>query len=1453
MPKISVIMPSLNVAGFIRQSIESVMNQTLNDIEIICVDAGSVDGTIEIIHELQNSDNRIKLILSDRKSYGYQMNIGIDAASGEYIGIVETDDWVSSNMFQHLWKAASENNADIVKSNYCWYYTQPSVIDKPYENLSQCKYEVVFSPEKDMSIFSSTPAIWSGIYRSSFLRQHNIRFNETPGASFQDSSFHFMVLTMAERVYLINEYLLHYRKDNENSSVHSDSKVFCVSDEMHYYESFLEMHPDKKAVFAEPYIAWKYEKYRWNFERLQPQQQWSFLSLFRQEFLEAQQASLLSAEKLGDAVFEKISLLIDRPLVFFSQYAKIYATRPQDDQLPAADILHNSQVENPDISVIIPGYNAEDFVSRSISSVQQQTLKNIEIVCVDDGSKDNTLSIMLEYAEKDDRIAVLHQVNLGLSGARNAGMKAARGRFICFLDSDDTLREDALEFLVKESDEKNLDILYFDGKTIFESTDLEESNPYYLHAYEFAIDLPSPIAGSEYFIRAKTLNKYRASACMASFRRSFLSELGLSFIVGIYQEDNVFTFISMLSAARVWHTQEQFYYRYLLQGSIMTQAKSFQHFYGYLASTIHLFTYAQSLPYDPLLNKYVENEIQNLAWHTQNVFSQLNNQSDCVRILSDTERLFFNRFIKEHGNNSEITRIKSSRSYKLGMFLTTPWRKIRGFVHCWKAHGLRFTVSKYYKGLFGGGQAPVKPLFVSSDAYKMSGAFLSLIALNKELNDRFQIPSQIILPYWGSGNSLVKEAGIKNQVVKSSDWIVPVGEKTDLLFHANKAIQRTENIYAAVRIAREALRADYSLIHTNSSYTGVGYLAARIASLPHIWHLREFLEEDQSKQIYCKRRGYRMIRHSTQVIAISRSLYNKYASIVPAQRLRLIYNGIRPEQYYLPNKQIFQKDTPVFLFVSGSSAPEKGRQTLINACSQLKKEGVDFSLWFVGWCGPALQEQIMQNDLADRTKFFGYQKNTESYYKAADIFFMCSKFEAFGRTTVEAMMAGCLVIGANTAGTSELIQEKENGLLYEYGDADDLCAKIRYALRNRSEMKTIAARGQTNAYHNLSAAANAESVLNLYNQVLSSRKKKGKITKWFLLRRADFVAVYCRLRRCTVDRICRALIASKSHKPNNEKGQKEIAKKVSIIVPVYNVEKYLKQCLDSIVGQTLREIEIICVNDGSTDSSKTILQEYADKDNRIIIIDKKNSGYGASVNMGLDKATGIYVAIVETDDFLDSHMMEDLYNKAVEKGTVDIIKSSYWLFYDTEDGKGKTENAPILSACHPPEEVFDVWTYPEIVYHHPSIWSCLYKRSFIEEHHIRFVEAPGAGWVDNPFLLETFCQAKRITWVPQAYYYYRQTNPQASSFIKDCSIPFLRTKEMLEFLNSHGIVSIDIVGSVYKRILWNAAATLENPHYVPELHDDIIIDQLKRIPASFLSESRVQQKEREAYSYFICK
>ena len=239
MPRVSVILPSLNVGRYIKETLESVCNQTLKDIEIICVDAGSIDGTLEIIEEYCNRDSRVQLVHSERKSYGYQMNLGIEKAVGEYIGIVETDDHIDSKMYESLYLTAKENNLDIIKSNYRFFFEgsdgERLFICSDLSRENGFEYNAIFSSKDYISgKYINEIYIWDGIYRTSFLREKNVKFNESPGASFQDFGFRYLTNLQVERMMIINDAFYNYRKDNLEASTYNTRTVNFILEEVCY-------------------------------------------------------------------------------------------------------------------------------------------------------------------------------------------------------------------------------------------------------------------------------------------------------------------------------------------------------------------------------------------------------------------------------------------------------------------------------------------------------------------------------------------------------------------------------------------------------------------------------------------------------------------------------------------------------------------------------------------------------------------------------------------------------------------------------------------------------------------------------------------------------------------------------------------------------------------------------------------------------------------------------------------------------------------------------------------------------------------------------------------------------------------------------------------------------------------------------------------------------------------
>lgn len=211
---------------------------------------------------------------------------------------------------------------------------------------------------------------------------------------------------------------------------------------------------------------------------------------------------------------------------------------------------------------------------------------------------------------------------------------------------------------------------------------------------------------------------------------------------------------------------------------------------------------------------------------------------------------------------------------------------------------------------------------------------------------------------------------------------------------------------------------------------------------------------------------------------------------------------------------------------------------------------------------------------------------------------------------------------------------------------------------------------------------------------------------------------------------------------------------ISVVIPIYNVEDYLEECLDSIVNQTFTDLEIICVNDGSKDNSLEILKEYAKKDDRIIVIDQENGGHAVATNVGMDRATGKYLFLMDSDDKLKLDALELTYNAAEEKD-VDFVLFQAINYDDEKDQFYEAENYSMNRvADFVGENVFSIDDIGELSFEIAvTPWTKLYNRKFIENSHIRFAE--GLIFEDNIFFWEVLIQAERIYFLREHLFYRR--------------------------------------------------------------------------------------------------
>lgn len=226
MCKVSIIMPSLNVVDYIDECILSALRQTLRDIEIICVDAGSTDGTWEkLVSYSERYKDKITLVHTDIKSYGYQVNIGIRRATGDYVAILETDDYIVPQMYEYLYNIGEKNDVQIVKADFDSFFSFPSG-EREFRriklwNENQNRYNIIIDPRYVSYLYPNDYNVWKGIYKRQFLLDNDIFFNESKGAAYQDIGFSEQVLACCERAYYSDMSFYRYRIDREMSSVNS--------------------------------------------------------------------------------------------------------------------------------------------------------------------------------------------------------------------------------------------------------------------------------------------------------------------------------------------------------------------------------------------------------------------------------------------------------------------------------------------------------------------------------------------------------------------------------------------------------------------------------------------------------------------------------------------------------------------------------------------------------------------------------------------------------------------------------------------------------------------------------------------------------------------------------------------------------------------------------------------------------------------------------------------------------------------------------------------------------------------------------------------------------------------------------------------------------------------------------------------------------------------------------
>jgi glycosyltransferase involved in cell wall biosynthesis len=339
-PLISIIVPIFNSQDYLRKCIDSLLCQTLKEIEIILINDGSTDISPEIIDEYAKKDPRVKAIHKKNSGYGASMNRGIRAAKASYIGTIEADDYADRKMFETMYRAAERTKAQIVKTNYYRVAygkkkTQEKYIVPPGASTQE-DFDgkgVLIDPHKNSSIFWSRPSVWSAIYKKAFLKKNDIHFLETPHASFQDTGFQLKCFIAADKLYLLDKAFVHYRINNVKSTVKSEEKVFYMRGEIESAKLFLRKYPHKEAKLLQVITGASFNIYKWNLRWLGDDLVEGFLISMRNDFKRAKADGLINKKYFSNTNMRLMHLLLMAPRVFYWYVANLVHAMHKEKQL----------------------------------------------------------------------------------------------------------------------------------------------------------------------------------------------------------------------------------------------------------------------------------------------------------------------------------------------------------------------------------------------------------------------------------------------------------------------------------------------------------------------------------------------------------------------------------------------------------------------------------------------------------------------------------------------------------------------------------------------------------------------------------------------------------------------------------------------------------------------------------------------------------------------------------------------------------------------------------------------------------------------------------------------------------------------------------------------------------------------------------------------------------------
>lgn len=378
---------------------------------------------------------------------------------------------------------------------------------------------------------------------------------------------------------------------------------------------------------------------------------------------------------------------------------------------------------------------------------------------------------------------------------------------------------------------------------------------------------------------------------------------------------------------------------------------------------------------------------------------------------------------------------------------------------------------------------PIKVLYATHEP-NLTGASQSLIDILTNL-DRSRIEPLVLVRKSGPLVDVLDQLGIR--------WIqIPYTLTIESAGRVRIAwLQRLINAIALIGITRVIRRERVKLVHSNSLLVDVAARAARMLDIPYVFHLREFIEEDHGGKFLDKESLRKVVKDASGTIAISQAVYDKFETWVNVKTCRVIPDGIDISRYYNEHTPLLRV-RPIKMLLPGRFAPGKGQLDAIKAMALLRERGVSARLILIGGIGDRqywekCQNEIYRDGLEDLIECRSFAGDLRGLRASVDISLVCSHSEALGRVTIEGMLAGTLVIGANSGATPEIIESGINGVLYESAVPQSLCDEIEWAIEHPDEANRLAVEGRRMSREKYSVERYIMELEAVYHEIISGR------------------------------------------------------------------------------------------------------------------------------------------------------------------------------------------------------------------------------------------------------------------------------------------------------------------------------------------------------------------------------